>query len=121
MIDLAECLDRLSRAAAGDETDQTEAHGVAPAVREGFAAVETSRGRLGHWTRLSRDGKIEDYAIVAPTEWNFHPAGPFVAAVLGARVSKATAATAAASISRLAGLFDPCVLYRVEVVEPAHA
>jgi hypothetical protein len=50
---------------------------IAPAVREGFAAVETSRGRLGHWTRLSRDGKIEDYAIVAPKEWNFHPAGPF--------------------------------------------
>ena len=118
MIDLSECLDRLSRAAAGEETDQAEAHGVASAVREGFAAVETSRGRLGHWTRLSRDGKIEDYAIVAPTEWNFHPAGPFVAAVLGARVSKATAA---ASISRLAGLFDPCVLYRVEVMEPAHA
>ncbi len=118
MIDLSECLDRLSRAAAGEETDQAEAHRVAPAVREGFAAVETSRGRLGHWTRLSRDGKIEDYAIVAPTEWNFHPAGPFVAAVLGARVSKATAA---ASIARLAGLFDPCVLYRVEVVEPAHA
>ncbi len=118
MIDLAECLDRLASAAAREETDQAEAHGVASAVREGFAAVETSRGRLGHWTRLSRDGKIEDYAIVAPTEWNFHPAGPFVAAVLGARVSQATAA---ASISRLAGLFDPCVLYRVEVVEPAHA
>jgi hypothetical protein len=118
MIDLAECLDRLARAATGEETDQAEAHSLAPAVREGFAAVETSRGRLGHWTRLSRGGKIEDYAIVAPTEWNFHPAGPFVAAVLGARASKATAA---ASISRLAGLFDPCVLYRVEVVEPAHA
>jgi Ni,Fe-hydrogenase I large subunit len=118
MIDLAECLDRLLRAAAGEEMGQTEAHGVAPAVREGFAAVETSRGRLAHWTGLSRDAKIEDYAIVAPTEWNFHPAGPFVAAVLGARVSKATAA---ASIARLAGLFDPCVLYRVEVVEPAHA
>ena len=79
MIDLAESLDRLSRAAAGEETDQAEAHSVALAAREGFAAVETSRGRLYHWTRLSRDGKIEDYAIVAPTEWNFHPAGPFVA------------------------------------------
>jgi hypothetical protein len=38
--------------------------------------------------------------------------------VLGARVSQATAA---ASIARLAGLFDPCVLYRVEVMEPARA
>ena len=118
MIDLSECLDRLSRAAAGDEPEQAEAHRLTPAEREGFAAVETSRGRLGHWTRLSPGGKIEDYAIVAPTEWNFHPAGPFVAAVLGARVSRATAA---ASIARLAGLFDPCVLYRVEVTEPAHA
>jgi coenzyme F420-reducing hydrogenase alpha subunit len=118
MIDLSECLDRLSRAAAGEEMDRAENRGVVPAPREGFAAVETSRGRLGHWTRLSRDGKIEDYAIVAPTEWNFHPAGPFVAAVLGARVRRATAA---ASITRLAGLFDPCVLFRVEVVEPAHA
>jgi uptake hydrogenase large subunit len=118
MIDLSECLDRLSRAADGEETEQAFSRGLAPAAREGFAAVETSRGRLGHWTRLSRDGKIEDYAIVAPTEWNFHPAGPFVAAVLGARVSRATAA---ASIGRLAGLFDPCVLYRVEVMEPAHA
>ena len=118
MFDLSDCLERLSRAAAGEETRQDEAHGVAPAAREGFAAVETSRGRLGHWTRLSRDGKIEDYAVVAPTEWNFHPAGPFVAAVLGARMSRAKAA---ASISRLAGLFDPCVAYRVEVVEPALA
>jgi hypothetical protein len=38
--------------------------------------------------------------------------------VLGARVSQATAA---ASIARLAGLFDPRVLYRVEVMEPARA
>ena len=38
--------------------------------------------------------------------------------VLGARVSKATAA---ASIARIGGLFDPCVLYRVEVMEPARA
>jgi hypothetical protein len=68
--------------------------------------------------RLSRGGKIDDYAIVAPTEWNFHPAGRFVAAVRGARVSKATAA---ASISWLAGLFGPCVPFRVEVMEPAHA
>ncbi len=118
LIDLSECLDRPARATAGEQTDHAGARRLAPAPREGFAAVETSRGRLAHWTRLSRDGKIEDYAIVAPTEWNFHPAGPFVAAVLGARVFKAAAA---ASISRLAGLFDPCVPHRVEILEPAHA
>jgi len=118
MIDLAECLDRLSRAAAGEEVNQAEDKSVTPASREGFAAVETSRGRLCHWTQLSRDGKIEAYAIVAPTEWNFHPAGPFVAAVLGARVPRGEAG---ASITRLASLLDPCVLFRVEISEPAHA
>lgn len=100
MIDPPECLDRLSQAAAGEETDQAEAHGAALAAREGFAVVETSPGRLCHWTRLSRDGEIEDYAN---------------------RRSGVSKTTAASSISRLAGLFDPCVLYRVEVVEPAHA
>jgi hydrogenase nickel incorporation protein HypA/HybF len=59
-----------------------------PAVREGFAAVETPRGRLCHWTRLSRDGIIDEYAIVAPTEWNLHPAGPFVLGALGARARR---------------------------------
>ena len=57
----------------GRRTGEAEAHRLTPAEREGFAAVETSRGRLGHWTRLSPGGKIEDYAIVAPTEWIFIP------------------------------------------------
>ncbi|MGA9824930.1 MAG: hypothetical protein WBQ53_08890 [Methylocystis sp.] len=115
MIDLSECLDRLSRAATGEEADR--AAWRRPPPREKASRRSKRRaGRLGHWTRLSRDGKIEDYAIVAPTEWNFHPAGTFVAAVLGARVPQA-----AASIARLAGLFCPRVLCRVEVMEPAHA
>lgn len=117
MIDLAQTLERLSRAGAGNES---EAFGrsASPAPREGFAAVETSRGLLYHWVRLTSDDKIGHYAIVAPTEWNFHPAGPFVAELLGARV---TQDRALGSITKLAGLFDPCVVFRVEVSEAAHA
>ncbi len=117
MIDLSQCLERLSRASAG-ETRQDDGRSAAPAPREGFAAVETSRGDLYHWARLTSDDKIGHYAIVAPTEWNFHPAGPFVAALLGARVARGGALQ---SITRLAGLFDPCVVFRVEVLEAAHA
>lgn len=117
MIDLAQCLERLSRARGGD-VDESNGRSTAAALREGFAAVETSRGDLYHWARLTSDDKIENYAIVAPTEWNFHPAGPFVAALLGARVPRSAAHR---SIARLAGLFDPCVVFRVDVREAAHA
>lgn len=113
MIDLAQALGRL---ACGVE--EGPARCASPAVREGFAAVETARGELYHWARLTHDDKIADYAIVAPTEWNFHPAGPFVATLLGARLPRGDAQ---ATIARLAALFDPCVAFRVEVTEAAHA
>lgn len=117
MIDLAHSLERLSRAGAGDP-GESDGRSAAPALREGFATVETSRGCLYHWARLTSRDKIDDYAIVAPTEWNFHPAGPLVAALLGARVPRGAARR---SIARLAGLFDPCVVFRIDVLEAAHA
>jgi uptake hydrogenase large subunit len=81
--------------------------------REGFAAVETARGRLYHWARLDTDGRIGDYQILAPTEWNFHPAGPFVAALTGATVGSCDVARR--RIGRAAALFDPCVAFEVEL------
>jgi len=113
MIDLAQVVERLERSMPQDAS-----RSAAPAAREGFCAVETSRGELYHWARLTPDDRIADYAIVAPTEWNFHPAGPFVAALLGASVPRAAAPQ---TITRLAGLFDPCVAFRVEIREAAHA
>jgi hypothetical protein len=114
IIDLREGLRRLSR----DDGEARGARAFAPGPREGFAAVETSRGDLYHWARLAADGRVADYGIVAPTEWNFHPAGPFVAALLGAKVARGGAQR---TIARLAGLFDPCVVFRVEIEEAAHA
>jgi Ni,Fe-hydrogenase I large subunit len=86
---------------------------------QGYGAVESPRGRLYHWLKLDDAGLIVDYGIVAPTEWNFHPAGPFVASLLGAKVGKT--AIAQRLISWLAALFDPCVPFRVVVAEPGHA
>lgn len=117
MIDLVLSIERLSLACS-EGADESDARSAAPASREGFAAVQTSRGDLYHWARLSPDDTISHYAVVAPTEWNFHPAGPFVAALLGARVPRGGALQA---ITRLAGLFDPCVVFRVDVPEAARA
>jgi len=115
MIDLAECFDRLESA---EKDEPAGACGISPAVREGSAAVETSRGRLYHWVRLSPSDRIQDYRIVAPTEWNFHPAGPFVEALLGAAVGSSRAER---RIVQLASLIDPCVPFRVEVKEHGRA
>jgi Ni,Fe-hydrogenase I large subunit len=68
--------------------------------------------------RLTRDDKIKEYVIVAPTEWNFHPAGPFVGALLGAALSPWEAQRL---IAQLAALFDPCVPFRVAMKEAANA
>jgi hypothetical protein len=113
MIDLALCLERLEEEDEGDD-----ARSVSGGEGEGFSAVETSRGALYHWTRLTAEGAVSDYAILAPTEWNFHPAGPFVAALLGARLPPRGAE---AVVGRLAALFDPCVAFRVEALEAVHA
>lgn len=115
MIDLAESIELLERA---DKHDETAGFAVAPSAREGFAAVETARGRLYHWVRVTPGDRIKTYRIVAPTEWNFHPAGPFVGALLGAAVERKDAEK---RIAQLAGLIDPCVAFRVEVKEAAHA
>lgn len=76
----------------------------------GLAGVETSRGLLLHVVRL-KEGVIADYRIIAPTEWNFHPAGPLQQALS----ALSGAGDLAARARELALSLDPCVDYRVDV------
>lgn len=78
----------------------------------GYAWVETARGALLHVVRLEK-GRVAAYRIIAPTEWNFHPAGPFVAGIVALDETVDLAATARA----LALSLDPCVSYHVEIVD----
>ena len=82
----------------------------------GLSAVQTARGLLLHLVRLA-DGRIADYRIVAPTEWNFHPQGALFRGIVG------TAAPDDATLRSRTGLavqaLDPCVGFRVEVVRDA--
>lgn len=75
----------------------------------GIAGVETSRGLLFHVASL-HDGKVADYRILAPTEWNFHPAGPLAQALTGLEADKELARLVSRSL-------DPCVAFDVELID----
>jgi len=76
----------------------------------GMSAVETSRGLLIHAVRLV-EGKVTDYRIVAPTEWNFHPAGSLVQALADLLPGDAALARAESICQSL----DPCVSFGIEI------
>ncbi len=86
---------------------------------QGFSAVDSARGRLYHSVQLDGAGRIADYRIVAPTEWNFHPEGPFVRSLRGARIG--AGAEAKKRIERLAFAFDPCIRAVAEIVDEIDA
>ncbi|QXX76522.1 Uptake hydrogenase large subunit (plasmid) [Methylovirgula sp. HY1] len=76
----------------------------------GLAAVETSRGVLLHWVRLA-EGRVADYRIIAPTEWNFHPRG-VLRAILAARENEDESQARAWALA-----LDPCVECSVELTD----
>jgi uptake hydrogenase large subunit len=78
----------------------------------GLGWVENARGLLVHRVRLA-DGRVERYDIVAPTEWNFHPAGALRSALAGAPAGDRGALRERAT--RLVHSLDPCVACKVEV------
>jgi len=81
----------------------------------GLGTAEAARGLLVHWVGIA-DGRISDYRVLAPTEWNFHPAGAVAA---GLQAIAETGPTDAGQVTRLARLLitaiDPCVAYRLSV------
>lgn len=81
----------------------------------GAAVVETVRGPLAHLVELS-GGRVASWTVVSPWQWNFHPQGLLVGALIG------TPALGVQERTRwlVAGL-DPCVTCHVEVRGPAAA
>lgn len=102
----------LAQALAEPEQRSTWIDVAQVAERCGLALVETARGTLLHRVELDGD-RVARYAIVAPTEWNFHPQGVFVREMTGRPA--ATRAEALLAGRRLALSLDPCVLFEVTV------
>jgi hypothetical protein len=80
----------------------------------GIGTAEAARGLLLHRVCIS-DDRIEQYQILAPTEWNFHPQG----VVAQGLVAIARGGVAGRELERLARLYitavDPCVDYQLSV------
>jgi len=76
----------------------------------GAGVVETARGPLAYWLEVE-GGRVRTLRSVAPTEWNFHPAGPFRAAL----DSAPAVADPVAGARLLAASFDPCVPFDIAI------
>lgn len=79
---------------------------------EGVGLVRTARGWLLHHVRLE-DGRVAGWRIVAPTDWNFHPAGVLSGQLQGIRLPERGAETL---LRELILTVDPCVAFEASIV-----
>jgi coenzyme F420-reducing hydrogenase alpha subunit len=109
LTELAALLERL-RHAVTHHGDAVRGHALDEG--EGLAAVETARGLLLHRVRLAA-GRVAEYDIVAPTEWNFHPEGALARGLerLAADSEQALVRRVRIAVQAL----DPCVACQVEI------
>jgi hypothetical protein len=75
---------------------------------QAIAWCEMARGLLLHWVQLNPEGTVQDYRVLAPTEWNFHPQGALAQTVAALKPNEHDRALL------LADAFDPCVGCTVE-------
>jgi len=113
LVELAHLLEELRSAAAGASA-WVRAWPLGAGL--GVAAVQTARGLLLHHARID-DDRVEDYRIVAPTDWNFHPDGALARGLLGTEAADEDTLAARAGVAVLA--LDPCVGFQVEVARRA--
>ncbi|MCL7421941.1 MAG: Ni,Fe-hydrogenase I large subunit [Methylobacter sp.] len=80
----------------------------------GLAQVQAARGLLIHRLEL-RHGRVYDYRIVAPTEWNFHPEGAVAQGLKRLKAEYPNALRRQAEL--LINAVDPCVQYNLKLTD----
>lgn len=95
-----------------DGTDDGSARPAGLPEQYGIAQVEAARGRLVHRVQLA-DDKIARYQILAPTEWNFHPAGVLAQGLTG--LAATSVETLRQQAALLVNAIDPCVGYELHI------
>ena len=116
VVDLSDCASRLRHPLASDMPLLVDAAPLGE--NAGLACVETARGLLMHAVRLDGE-RIAEYAIVTPTEWNFHADGPFVREGCGWAAESDEAALL--RLKALALSLDPCIEYEITMEDAASA
>lgn len=79
---------------------------------QGLAITEAARGRLIHRVAID-DGRISQYQILAPTEWNFHPQGVIAESLANLTVSRKDVLDTLARI--MINAIDPCVDFDLRI------
>ncbi len=91
-------------------------HADLPDEGSGVGLVEAARGALGHWLSV-RNGRIENYQIIAPTTWNFSPRdeagipGALEQALAGMEID--TNDPMPVAVQHVVRSFDPCMVCTV--------
>jgi len=86
--------------------------GAAPLKQEAVSTVDSMRGALLHWARLSGED-VTSYVIITPTVWNFSPKsspaerGPAETALVGMTIPSTEQLTTL--LGRTIRSFDPCL------------
>lgn len=82
------------------------------------AIVPSARGMLIHALRLAAE-RVEDYRILAPTEWNFSARGPVIRSLeaMGSALDPLAPNERIEQARLVAGSYDPCVALEVTVEE----
>lgn len=112
LLRLVARLVEIARLLSPDVGPGSDSGGLGQANGGGLSQLEAARGRLCH--RVVLDGeRIAHYRILAPTEWNFAPAGPAMRALRG--VSRDDPLAMRAQAELLIHAIDPCVGYRLEI------
>lgn len=109
LADIAATLRDIEETAAELCDDAPKGPGGAPSG-QGSGRVEAARGLLVHHIALA-EGRIADWTILAPTDWNFHPDGPVVRGLSDAPAGADPERRARLLVAAL----DPCVACEVEV------
>jgi hypothetical protein len=115
-------LAEVARLALPDDGGRQGADGLALGALslgdgQAIAWVEMARGLLLHWVQLEpaitapdAGPRVLDCAVIAPTEWNFHPAGAVAQALaMLPAAAPATGAGAPSPLALLLAAYDPCM------------
>ncbi|MFU8788068.1 MAG: nickel-dependent hydrogenase large subunit [Methylobacter sp.] len=78
----------------------------------GLAQVQAARGLLIHRLQL-RQGRVHDYRIIAPTEWNFHPEGVVAQGLKQLQTANLNDLQRQADL--LINAIDPCIQYALNL------
>lgn len=96
-----------------NEQKNTTAENACNKKAQGLKQVEATRGRLIHHVEI-KQGRIENYQILAPTEWNFHPRGLVAKSLCS--IANCNPVDEIETIAHLMiNTIDPCVAYRLRI------